>query len=63
MPRAVRLLERAGAHPIPAPTDQRVDSSARLGWASLLPDVDGLRDTETALHEYFGLAALSFGID
>ncbi len=33
MPRAVRLLERAGAHPIPAPTDQRANSSARLGWA------------------------------
>jgi len=63
MPRAVRLFERAGAHPIPAPTDQRANSSARLGWASLVPDVDGLRDTQTALHEYLGLAALSFGID
>ena len=63
MPRAVRLLERAGAHPIPAPTDQRASSSARLGWASLLPGVDGLRDTQTALHEYLGLAALSVGID
>jgi len=28
-----------------------------------LPDVDGLRDTQTALHEYLGLAALSVGID
>jgi len=63
MPRAVRLFERAGAHPIPAPTDQRANSSARLEWGSLLPGVDGLRDTQTALHEYLGLAALSFGID
>src|SRR6478735_4019265 len=63
MPRAVRLFERAGAHPIPAPPGQRANSSARLGWASLLPDVDGLRDTQTALHEYLGLAALSVGID
>jgi uncharacterized SAM-binding protein YcdF (DUF218 family) len=63
MPRAVLLMERAGAHPIPAPTDQRSDSSTGLDWVSLLPDVDRLRDTQIALHEYFGLAALSVGID
>jgi uncharacterized SAM-binding protein YcdF (DUF218 family) len=63
MPRAVRLMERAGAHPIPAPTDQRVGASAKPVWATLLPDAEGLRDTQTAVHEYLGLAAIALGID
>ena len=63
MPRAVRLMRRVGANPIPAPTQQRVDFSLTLGWRDLLPGSDGLRYTEEALHEYLGLAALSIGID
>jgi uncharacterized SAM-binding protein YcdF (DUF218 family) len=59
MPRAVRLMQRAGAHPIPAPTSQRVGAS-KGGW--LLPTSGGMRSTEIALHEYLGLAALAFGI-
>jgi uncharacterized SAM-binding protein YcdF (DUF218 family) len=63
MPRAVRLMRRAGANPIPAPTQQRVDFSSTFHWRDLLPGSDGLRYTEEALHEYLGLAALSIGID
>lgn len=59
MPRAVRLMEIAGAHPIPAPTGQlaprKIDFSPR-GW---IPRSDSLRKTERALHEYMGMAIAS----
>jgi uncharacterized SAM-binding protein YcdF (DUF218 family) len=61
MPRAMRLMEQRGAHPIPAPTGQRVNESAPAGWRSLLPTADGLRNTDLALHEYLGFAAISAG--
>ncbi len=60
MPRAMRLMQRAGARPIPAPTLQR--ASANYNWHLFLPSSDGLRDSEHALHEYLGLAAMSVGI-
>jgi uncharacterized SAM-binding protein YcdF (DUF218 family) len=59
MPRAVRLMRHVGAHPIPAPTGQRV-GEYKGGW--LQPTSTGMRSTELALHEYLGLAALAFGI-
>jgi uncharacterized SAM-binding protein YcdF (DUF218 family) len=59
MPRAMRLMQRAGAHPIPAPTGQRVGAFKGDG---LRPTSAGMRSTEIALHEYLGLAALVFGI-
>jgi uncharacterized SAM-binding protein YcdF (DUF218 family) len=62
MPRAMRLMEQNGAHPIPAPTGQRVDESVPAGWRSLLPTADGLRKTDRALHEYLGFAAISAGL-
>lgn len=62
MPRAMRLMRRAGAHPISAPTGQRVGASPRTGLHRLLPTSAGLRNTELALHEYLGLAALAAGI-
>ena len=61
MPRAMRLMERAGARPIPAPTGQLVDP--KNIWSSALPTSSGLRKTEQALHEYLGTAALAVGID
>jgi uncharacterized SAM-binding protein YcdF (DUF218 family) len=63
MPRAMRLMERAGAHPIPAPTHQRIRGSGGFAWHEWLPSGSGLRRTEEAVHEYLGLLALSFGID
>ena len=61
MPRAMRLMERIGAHPIPAPTGQRVNESAAVGWRGMLPTADGLRKTDRALHEYLGFAAIVAG--
>jgi uncharacterized SAM-binding protein YcdF (DUF218 family) len=58
MPRAMRLMQLAGARPIPAPTGQmaprQIDFDAR-GW---IPRSSSLRKTERALHEYMGLAIL-----
>lgn len=62
MPRAMRLMERAGEHAIPDPTGQRVDRS-HSGWGDLVPTASGLSKTEHALHEYLGLAALAAGVD
>lgn len=62
MARAVRLMERAGTHPIPAPTGQRADEPARGLWSALLPTSSGLQRTERAMHEYVGLTALAFGL-
>ena len=62
MPRAMSLMEKKGAHPIPAPTGQRVNESASAGWRILLPTTEGLGQTDRALHEYLGLAAIAAGI-
>jgi uncharacterized SAM-binding protein YcdF (DUF218 family) len=61
MPRAVRLMEHAGAHPIPAPTGQDADEPSGGSWRRWLPNSGGLRKTERALHEYLGLAAIAEG--
>jgi uncharacterized SAM-binding protein YcdF (DUF218 family) len=63
MPRAMRLMQRAGAHPIAAPAGQLVNQSARNGWRSWLPSSDGLGKSERALHEYLGLAVMAAGVE
>jgi len=63
MPRAVRLMERAGARPIPAPTDQRVFPDEGWQWSQLVPRASAMEDSEEALHEYLGMLALTIGID
>jgi uncharacterized SAM-binding protein YcdF (DUF218 family) len=57
MPRAMRLMQGAGADPIPAPTGQIVHASRGGEQFGLIPGSRGLRRTELALHEYLGLAA------
>jgi uncharacterized SAM-binding protein YcdF (DUF218 family) len=63
MPRAVRLMERAGARPVPAPTDQQLLDEGGVSFADLLPSSAALRYSEEALHEYIGLAAVAAGLD
>jgi uncharacterized SAM-binding protein YcdF (DUF218 family) len=63
MPRAMRLMERAGARPIPAPTDQQVAVYDGLRWVHFVPRSSALRQSEEALHEYIGLAAIAAGFD
>jgi len=58
-PRAVQELRLAGVRPIPAPTGQLMGSLNGVIWRAWLPNSDGLRKVERALHEYIGLAALA----
>jgi uncharacterized SAM-binding protein YcdF (DUF218 family) len=62
MRRAMKLIQRAGAHPVAAPTGH-LAGGWRLGWGFLLPSSLALRRTELALHEYLGLAAIALGLD
>ncbi len=62
MPRAMRLMRRAGTNPIPAPTGQRV-VRGRGFWSRLYPSSGSLGSTERALHEYLGLLALAVGLE
>jgi uncharacterized SAM-binding protein YcdF (DUF218 family) len=63
MPRAMQLMQRAGARPIPAPTDQQVVHDEGLRWGDFVPRSAALRNSEEALHEYLGLVAIAVGFD
>jgi uncharacterized SAM-binding protein YcdF (DUF218 family) len=63
MPRAMLLMRRAGANPIAAPTGQQAFGATPVTWRDVLPGSRGLRDTERALHEYAGLAAIATGLE
>jgi uncharacterized SAM-binding protein YcdF (DUF218 family) len=63
MPRAMQLMRRAGARPIPAPTGQRALRHRDLGLRMILPTSEGLGMSERALHEYLGLVAIRLGLD
>lgn len=63
MPRAMLLMRRAGANPVPAPTGQILRARQGSEPFGLIPGSRGLRKTEAALHEYLGLAALSLRIN
>jgi len=56
MPRAMRLMQLAGAHPIPAPTGQMAPREIEFDAQGWIPRSSSLRKTECALHEYMGLA-------
>ena len=63
MPRALWLMRRAGAHPVPAPVGQRALGMDGELIAELIPGSMGLYKTEHALHEYIGLLAITLGLD
>jgi uncharacterized SAM-binding protein YcdF (DUF218 family) len=63
MPRAVWLMRRSGAHPIPAPTGYSAAGANSNVLYSVLPTSSGLMRTEHALHEYAGLLAIAAGLD
>jgi uncharacterized SAM-binding protein YcdF (DUF218 family) len=56
MPRAMRLMQLAGADPIPAPTGQLATRHMDFGARAWIPSSTSLRRTEHAIHEYIGLA-------
>jgi len=63
MPRAMKLMQRAGARPIAVPTGHRANWPSARAWLDFLPGSVGLSKTERAMHEYLGLLALAVGID
>jgi len=63
MPRAMQLMRRSGARPIPAPTGHLVLGSWYHSYRFFIPGSYSVRKTERALHEYLGLLALAVGID
>jgi uncharacterized SAM-binding protein YcdF (DUF218 family) len=63
MPRAMLLMRRAGANPTAAPTGEVAFGAMRVTGRAFLPGSDGLRDTERAIHEYLGLAAIASGFE
>jgi uncharacterized SAM-binding protein YcdF (DUF218 family) len=56
MPRAMLLMQLAGARPIPAPTGQLAARQIDFGARAWIPSSTSLRRTEHAIHEYIGLA-------
>lgn len=63
MPRAMSLMQAAGARAIPAPTGQLTTVEPEFRWRDLLPTSGGLRKSELALHEYLGMGALKIGLE
>jgi uncharacterized SAM-binding protein YcdF (DUF218 family) len=57
MPRAMEYMRRAGANPVAAPTGQKTGNGP-FYLRTLIPNSDGLRMTEDAIHEYLGWLAL-----
>jgi uncharacterized SAM-binding protein YcdF (DUF218 family) len=56
MPRTMALFRRRGLQPIPAPADFRAPETQSSGPSRFFPAVGFLGQTQTALHEYLGLA-------
>jgi uncharacterized SAM-binding protein YcdF (DUF218 family) len=56
MPRSMALFKRRGMQPIAAPTDFRASNTRSSGPIRFFPGVASLGQTQTAVHEYLGLA-------
>lgn len=55
MPRAMALFERAGTHPIPAPTNHMARLRQGPGLGHYFPSAYSLAKTEKAIHERVGM--------
>jgi uncharacterized SAM-binding protein YcdF (DUF218 family) len=55
MRRSQLLFNRAGMTVIPYPVDFRISPGARFTLLDLLPSAEALRNSETALREFYGL--------
>jgi uncharacterized SAM-binding protein YcdF (DUF218 family) len=56
MPRTMALFKKRGLEPIPAPTDFLAPKAPSSGPGRFLPGTAALAQTQTALHEYMGMA-------
>jgi hypothetical protein len=59
----MQLMRHAGANPLAAPTAQRSRAPEGNALLGLVPGSGGLHKTETAMHEYLGIAAARLGIE
>lgn len=58
MKRSMREFERVGANPIPAPMDFKI--RGEYGIFSYFPSARHLRNSDLAIHEYFGILFYNF---
>ena len=58
MKRSMREFERVGANPIPAPMDFRIRGEYNI--FSYFPNARNLRNSDLAIHEYFGILFYNF---
>jgi uncharacterized SAM-binding protein YcdF (DUF218 family) len=56
MPRSMALFRKRGLQPIPAPTDFQVRESQGFDPNRFFPKATSLKEVDSALHEYLGLA-------
>ena len=56
MRRAARQFRKAGVSFVPFPVDFQIERDMSFGLLGLLPQASGLRFTETALREWYGIA-------
>lgn len=55
MPRSMAMFLKAGLQPIPAPAGHIVKRTESINLFMFFPDSTGIKKTELAVHEYFGL--------
>ncbi len=55
LPRAMGCFHKLGLKPVPYPVDFRSDPAPRYSLLSFIPGIQGLYQTEVALHEYVGI--------
>ncbi len=60
MKRATGEFEKVGTKPIPAPTDFKI-KTGKYTLLDFFPEPQNLRNSNLALHEYFGILWYSFG--
>lgn len=60
LPRAMLLFERFGMHPIPAPANFLAKKSRGPAFWSFFPRARQLDNSRCAIHEYLGLAWITF---
>ena len=53
LPRAIETFQKARTNPIPAPADFKIEKNYDI--LDFFPDAENLRNSDIALHEYFGI--------
>lgn len=62
MPRSVMLFEREGVDVIPYPTDYQTNKETVLDAFAFIPNIGSLWNTDVAMKEFMGIAAVKIGV-